>query len=102
LLGGLGAWMYYRALRQADVGMSEQKRALELYDRSDTVKGTPEENRLIAEAQRSEQSGDETLTSARSSRLWALTSGIASILFILASIATMILYLKRKEADVQS
>lgn len=98
-LGGLGAWMYYRALRQAEAGMSLQKKALALYDQSDTFKGTPEENKLIAEGQRYEQSGNETLSTARSSRLWALLSGIASIIFILASIATMMLHLKRKEAD---
>ena len=101
-MGGFGVWMYYRALRQAEVGMSQQKRSLELYDQSDTVKDTPEENRLIEEGQRSEQSGDVTLASARSSRLWALVSGIASIIFILASIAAMMLHVKRKEADLSS
>ena len=91
--------MYYRALRQAETGIGLQKRALELYDQSDTFKGTPDENRLIEEGQGYEQSGNETLSSARSSRLWALVSGIASIIFILASITTMMLHLKRKEAD---
>jgi hypothetical protein len=101
-LGGLGVWMYYRALAQAESGMSQQKRSLEFYDQSDTVKGTSEENRLIEEGQRYEQSGNETLRSARSSRLWALVSGIASIIFILTSIATMMLHVKRKEADSSS
>lgn len=101
-LGGFGAWMYTRALKQADEGMSLQKKALELYDQSDAFKGTPEENRLIEEGQRVEQTGNATLGSARASRLWALSSGIASILFILASIATMMLHLKRKEADSAS
>jgi flagellar basal body-associated protein FliL len=100
--GGLGVWMYYSALRQAESGMSQQKRSLELYDQSDAVKDTPEENRLIEEGQRYEQSGNATLASARSSRLWALTSGIASIIFILASIATMMLHVKKKEADSAS
>jgi type IV secretory pathway component VirB8 len=101
-LGGLGVWMYYRALGQAETGMSLQKRSLELYDQSDAFKGTPEENRLIEEGQRFEQSGNETLRLARSSRLWALISGIMSIILILASIATMMLHLKRKEADLPS
>jgi hypothetical protein len=102
LLGGIGVWMYYRALNQAEAGMSLQKRSLEFYDQSDTVKGTPEENRLIEAGQKFEQTGNETLQSARSSRLWALTSGIASIIFILTSIATMMLHLKTKEADSTS
>jgi hypothetical protein len=101
-LGGFGVWMYYRALAQAETGMSQQKRSLEFYDQSDTVKGTSEENRLIEEGQRSEQSGDETLRSARSSRLQALASGIISIILILTSIATMMLHVKRKEADSSS
>lgn len=102
LLGGLGAWLYYRALGQAESGMTLQKKSLELYDRSDTFKGTPEENRLIEEGQRYEQSGNETLASARNSRLWALFSGIMSIVLILTSIAMMMLHLKRKEANSPS
>ena len=98
-LGGLGAWLYYRALGQAESGMSLQKRSLELYDQSDAFKGLPEENRLIEEGQKLEQSGNETLALARSSRLWALLSGIMSILLILASVTMMMLHLKRKEAD---
>lgn len=98
-LGGLGAWMYYRALSQAEAGMSLQKKSLELYDQSDAFKGTPEENKLIEQGQSYEQSGNATLLSARSSRLWALLSGIASIVFILASIVAMMLHLKKKEAD---
>jgi hypothetical protein len=101
-LGGFGVWMYYRALAQAEIGMSQQKRSLELYDQSDAVKGTPEENRLIEEGQRTEQSGDETLRSARSTRLWALVSGIISIISILISIASMMLHVKRKEAESSS
>ena len=101
-LGGAGAWKYYRALGQAENGMRLQKKSLELYDQSDAFKGTPEENRLIEEGQRFEQSGNETLASARSSRLWGLLSGIASIIFILASVTAMMLHLKRKEADSSS
>jgi hypothetical protein len=101
-LGGLGVWMYYRALAQAESGMSQQKKSLELYDQSDTVKGTPEENRLIEEGQRYEQAGDETLRSARSSRFWAMTAVVASIIFCLASVAAMMLHVKRKEANSSS
>jgi hypothetical protein len=97
--GGLGLWLYTRARAQADSGMGLQRKSLQLYDQSDSVKGTPEENKLIEEGQRLEQSGDATLASAHSSRLRALVSGIASIILILASVAAMAAHLKRKEAD---
>ena len=97
--GGLAGWMYYRARTQADMGMNLLKKSLGLYDQSDTVKGTPDENRLIEEGQLLDKSGDETLASAQASRLWALISGILSIVLILGSIAAMMLHLKRKEAD---
>ena len=97
--GGFAVWMYYRARTQADAGMNLLRESLALYDQSDTVGGTPEENRLIVEGQKYEQAGNETLRSARSSRLWALVSGIGSIALFLISIATIITHLKRKELD---
>jgi hypothetical protein len=100
--GGFGAWLYLRARTQADAGMSLKRRALQLHDQSDAVAGTPEENRLIEEGELMDQSGDRMLGSARSSRLWALVSGILSILLILASVAAMMLHLKRKEAGSTS
>lgn len=96
-LGAFGAWMYYRALSQAESGLSLHKRSLELYDQSDAFKGRLEENRLIEEGQKIEQSASATLLLASSSRLWALTSSIASIIFILVSVAATMLHLKRKE-----
>ena len=96
---GFGVWMYYRARAQADAGMKLHQEALRLYDQSDTVKGTPEENRLIEEGQQLEQSGNAALSSAKSNRLWAMISTIGGIAFILASIATVMAHLKRKEAD---
>jgi hypothetical protein len=100
--GGVGGWMYYRALRQAEAGMNLQKKSLELYDQSDTFKGTPEEDRLTEEGRKYEQAGDATLASARSSRIWAMVSGIVSIALILASIAAIMAHLKRKEAGENS
>lgn len=97
--GGCAGWMYYRARTQADVGMNLLKKSLALYDESDTVKGTPEENKLIEEGQRYEQTGNETILAARSSRRWALVSGIGSIILFLISIAAIIAHLKRKETD---
>lgn len=100
--GGVGGWLYYRALRHAEAGMSLEKKSLRLYDQSDTVKGTPEEDRLIEEGQKFEQAGNETLAVARSSRLWAMVSGIVSISLLLISIAAIVAHLKRKEADENS
>lgn len=100
--GGLALWLYTRARTRADEGMSLQRKALQLYDQSDDFKGTPEEDKLIQEGQRIEQSGNATLAAARSNRLWAMTSGIASIVLILASIAAIMTHLKRKEADTPS
>jgi hypothetical protein len=97
--GGVGGWLYTRARAQADSGMSLKRRSLQLDDQSDTVKGTPEENRLMAESERLDQSGDATLASAIASRRWALVSGIASIILILTSVAAMAAHLKKKEAD---
>jgi hypothetical protein len=94
--GGLGGWMYTRARAQADAGMNLLKKSLALYDQSDTVKDTPEENRLIEEGQKYEQAGNETLLSARNRRLWAMISGIASIVLCLVSIATIIAHLKQQ------
>jgi hypothetical protein len=98
----LGVWMYYRARTEADAGMRLHQKSLALYDQSDTVKGTPEENRLIEEGQRLEQSGNETLAAAKSSRLWAMISTIGGSALILASIVMMVTHLKKKEADSSS
>ena len=98
LAGGLALWLYTRARTRADEGMSLKRDALRLYDQSDAFKGTPEEDRLVAEGQRVEQAGDATLAQAWSDRRWAMTSGIGSILLILAAIAAILTHLKRKEA----
>lgn len=96
--GGLALWLYTRARERGDEGMSLKRQALRLYDQSDAYKGTPEEDRLVGEAQRVEQAGDAIIASAQSNRLWAMTSGIASIPLVLAAIAALITHLKRKEA----
>lgn len=99
---GFGLWMYYRARAQADTGMTFHQEALRLYDQSDTVKGTPEENRLIEEGRQLENSGNETLSSAKSNRLWAMISSISGMALILASIAMMIAHVRTKAADSSS
>ena len=96
--GGAALWLYTRSLTRDDEGMSLKREALRLHDRSDAFKGTPEEDRLVAEGQRLYQAGDATLGEARSDRRWAMTSGIGSILLVLAAIAAILIHLKRKEA----
>jgi hypothetical protein len=97
--GGLTAWTYTRARAQADEGMGLHNKALRLYDQSDAFNGTPEEERLIAEARRDEQAGDRILASARASHFWAITGGISSIALTLASILAILAHLRRKESD---
>jgi type II secretory pathway pseudopilin PulG len=97
--GSLAGWMYYRARAQADAGMNLLRQSLRIYDQSDAVKGTPEENKLIEEGQKFEQAGNETISAARIRRQWALASGSTSLLFFLISVATIITHLKRKEID---
>lgn len=97
--GSLAGWLYTRARAQADAGMNLLRQSLRIYDQSDAVKGTPEENKLIEEGQRYEQAGNETLRSARSRRQWALALGVTSLLFFLTSVAAIITHLKRKEID---
>ncbi|HJU55373.1 MAG TPA: hypothetical protein VJ715_12405 [Pyrinomonadaceae bacterium] len=100
--GGLALWLYTQARARADEGMGLRRQALQLYDQSDAFKGTPEEDKLIREGQRVEQAGDATLASARTSRLWAMISGISSIVLVVTAIAAIMAHLKRKEADSPS
>lgn len=97
--GGLALWTYTRVRAQADEGMGLQKKALRLYDQSDAFKGTPEEENLIAEAQRQEQAGDRLLASARAGHFWAITGAISSIALALAAILATLAHLRRKEGD---
>lgn len=96
--GGAAVWLYKRARARADEGLNLKNQALRIYDRSDAYKGTPEEDRLVAQAQRVEQAGDATLAGAWGDRRWAMISGVGSILLILAAIASILAHLKRKEA----
>lgn len=99
---GFGLWTYYRARAQADAGMTLHQESLRLYDQSDTVKGTPEENKLIEEGRQLENSGNETLSYAKSNRLWAMTLSIGGMVLILASIAMMVAHVRAKAADSSS
>lgn len=96
---GFGAWSYYHSRTQAELSRSLQGKSFELEDQSDTVKGTPEENRLVSEAQKLASDASNTFASAKSNSQRAIIFGIGSIVLILISIATMMAHLKRKEAD---
>lgn len=100
--GSAAVWLYTRARAQAAEGMSLKNQALRLHDQSDAFKGTPEEDKLIQEGLRLDQTGDATIAEAQSRRLWAMTYGITSIVLILAAIAALITHLKQKEADSPS
>jgi hypothetical protein len=98
--GGLAVWSYMEARSQAALFPSLQRKSLELEEQSDTVKGTPEEERLIEESRRYDESAAATLASVRSHRRWAMIFGIGSIVLILLSVVTMMAHLKRKEVDL--
>jgi hypothetical protein len=98
---GFGAWSYYHARTQAELSRSLEQKSFEFEDQSDTVKGTPEEDRLVKESQKYEQAAGEALDSAKGSRQRAIISGIGSIVLILASIAAMMSHLRSREVDLQ-
>lgn len=95
---GFGAWSYFHARTQAELSKSLQERSVELEDQSNTVKGTPEENRLVRESEEYRRAASESLASARSSSQRAIISGIGSMVLILISVATMIAQ-QKKEMD---
>ena len=96
---GFGAWSYFHSRAQSELSRSLQNKSYESEYQSDTVKGTPEENKLIDEARKYAREAGETLDSAKSSSQRAVIFGIGSIVLILISVATMMAHLKRKETD---
>ena len=96
---GFGAWSYFHARTQEELSKSLQEKSVELDNQSDFVKGTPEENDLVREAQQYGRSSSETLAFAKSNSQRAVIFGIGSIVLILASVATMMAHLKNKESD---
>jgi hypothetical protein len=97
---GFGAWSYFHARTQADLSKSLQEKSVELDRQSDFIKGTPEENRLVREAEQYRRDESETLASAKSNSQRAVIFGIGSIVLILISVATMMAHLKSKESDL--
>jgi flagellar basal body-associated protein FliL len=97
---GFGAWSYFHARTQAELSKSLQEKSVELDNQSDFAKGTPEESRLVTEAQQYGRSSSETLASAKSNSQRAVIFGIGSIVLILISVATMMAHLKNKEREL--
>lgn len=96
---GFGAWSYFHSRTQADLSRSLDAKSMDLAIQSDTVKGTPQERRLLAEAEKYARDADDALTSAKSNSQRAVIFGIGSIVLILASVAMMMAHLKKKETD---
>lgn len=94
-----GLWSYFHARSLATLSGTLQEESFELEEQSDAVKGTPEEGRLISEAQRLERNASDTLASAKSNSQRAVIFGVGSIILILASIATMLVHVRKKEIE---
>ena len=95
---GFGAWSYFHSRAQDESWRKLQERYIELDDQADTVKGTPEEDRLLAESQKYEREAADALASAKSSSRRAIILGIASMVLILISVALMVVQ-QKKEMD---
>src|SRR5436309_15581103 len=84
---GFAAWSYFHARTQDELWPSLQEKSFALERQSDTVKGTPEESRLVNEAKESARAASQTLASAKSNSQRAVIFGIGGIVLILVSIA---------------
>lgn len=96
--GAYGVWSYYGARSLGDESIRLRNRAFGSYDRSDEVKGTPEEALLVDEGQRYEREADAALDAAKSRRRLALALGVGSLVLIILSLVLMAAHLRRKEA----
>lgn len=97
--GGLGLWLHYRARAQAVESRELQEKSFESEEKSDDFRGTPEEGKLLLESQRYEAAASAALDSAKRNSKLAVFSGVGSIILILASIAMIVVNVKRKEAE---
>jgi hypothetical protein len=96
---GFAVWLYYHAQTQSDLSRQLDRKSFELAEQSDTVKGTPEESRLMNESQKYYQDAAQLLAAANRSRKLAVISGIGSLLLIILSVVLIFLNVKRKEAE---
>jgi flagellar basal body-associated protein FliL len=96
---GFGLWSYFNSRSQAALSSTLQDESFELEAKSDAVKGTPEEGRLVNEARRLEREASDTLASAKSSSQRAVIFGVASIVLILASIAIIVVHVRKGQID---
>ena len=99
---GLAVRSFYRAREQYDSFRELQGKAVELEDRSDAVKATPEDAQLVSESRKYDQAAVEMLAAVESSRRWARIYVGGSIVLILASIAAMMVHLTKKETAPSS
>src|SRR5947207_1953025 len=98
-VAGFAAWSYFHAHTLEKDWPDLQKKSFELERQSDSVKGTPEERRLVSEARDANRAASETLASAKSNSQRAVIFGIGGIVLILISIASMIAHIKSTETD---
>ena len=95
---GFAAWSYFHSRTQDELHKSLEKKSFELEDQSDTVRGTPEEERLVKEAQQYALDDSIALASAKSSSQRAIYFGIGSMVLILISVALIMAH-QKKEMD---
>ncbi|HKC65429.1 MAG TPA: hypothetical protein VKB86_17440 [Pyrinomonadaceae bacterium] len=98
-VGGLGVWLYFHAQTDLDLSRSLQRQSVELEDQSDSVKGTPEESRLMGESQKYNAEARDALDTAKRERKFAVASGIGSLVLILLSVVIIVLNIKSKESE---
>ncbi|HYJ46737.1 MAG TPA: hypothetical protein VEV81_08995 [Pyrinomonadaceae bacterium] len=97
--GGFAVWLYFHAETQSDLSRNLDRKSLELSEQSESVKGTPEESKLMDESQRYYQDAAKLLDSAKNNRRFAVISGVGSLVLILLSVLLIFLNLRTKEAD---
>lgn len=97
--GGFTVWLYIHAQTQLDQSRSLDRQSFELSEQSDTVKGTPEESRLMNESQKYYQEAARLLDGAKTNRRLSIFSGIGSLVLIILSVVLIFLNVKRREAD---
>jgi hypothetical protein len=99
--GGFAGWRYYYAQAQFGLIRDLHQKSFELEEQSDTVKGTPEENRLMDESHEYDLEASLVLSTAKRNSQLALISGIISIFLILLSVVMIILNLRKKEVELE-
>lgn len=97
--GGLAVWLYFHAQTQFELSHTFDQKSFKLSEESDTVKGTPEETRLMNESQENYQEAARLLDSAKRSRNFSIISGLGGLALILLSVVLIFLNVRRKDAE---